>query len=337
MTNFIIKFFLKDRNGTNARYREKCGKLASIVGIATNILLFLIKIVAGFIFHSISITADAINNLSDSASSVVTFMGFKISGKPADDEHPYGHARMEYVAGLILSLTILFLGLQLTVSSVNRILHPKKTIFTAVAFAVLIISILIKLWQSLFYKKIGKMINSTTLFAASSDSLSDVLSTLSVLIGAIVSKITGLNLDGYLGVIVAVIIIFSGIRLIAGTISLLLGEAPTKEMVDKIYKKILSYDHIMGLHDLTVHSYGEGKCYASVHCEVSAEQDIMASHDLIDKIERAFMRDEGIHLVIHLDPVNTSDKRTNELKSRVNVILNNISRDISMHDFRVLG
>ncbi|SCG82567.1 putative transporter yeaB [Proteiniborus sp. DW1] len=337
LTNLLIRLFVKDyQNTSNYRVRERYGKFASITGIISNFLLFLIKIVAGLVFNSISIIADAINNLSDSGSSIITLIGFKISGMPADKNHPYGHKRMEYVSGLIVSIIILVLGVQLVFSSLGKIIKPEVTIFSMVSVVILVISILIKLWQSLFYRKIGKKINSTTLIATSIDSRNDILSTTAVLTGVFITQVTGFNLDGYIGVAVALFIIFSGVGLIKETINPLLGTAPTKELVDSIYEKILSYDGIIGLHDLTVHSYGEGKCFASVHCEMSAENDIMASHDVIDNIERDFLKEEGINLVIHLDPVVTNDARTNKLRAEIEYILENLSPEIGMHDFRVV-
>lgn len=337
MTNLLIKLFIKDyRDTRNPQVREGYGKLASIAGIASNLLLFLIKITVGMLFHSISITADAVNNLSDSGSSLVTLVGFKISGKPADPEHPYGHARMEYVSGLIVSFLILFLGLQLIRSSVDKIIHPQITQFSMISVIVLVVSILIKLWQYMFYRKIGKVIDSVTLLATSIDSRNDILATAAVLLTTVVTHLTGFNLDGYMGIVIALFILISGVTLVKDTINPLLGTAPTKELVDKIYKKILSYDHIIGLHDLTVHNYGANRCFASVHCEVPAEQDIMLSHDVIDNIERDFLKEDGIHLVIHLDPVVTSDPKTNELKEVVEGLIGEISPEISMHDFRVV-
>lgn len=337
MTNILIKLFVKDyQNITNFKVRERYGKFAGIVGIASNFLLFLIKITVGTLFNSIAIIADAVNNLSDSGSSLVTLVGFKISGKPADAQHPYGHARMEYISGLIVSFVILFLGLQLIQSSVRKIIHPEAAEFSVVTIWTLVIAILIKLWQCLFYRKIGKIIKSTTLMATSVDSQNDILATAAVLAAMLATRFTGYNLDGYMGAVVALFIMTTGIRLISDTISPLLGMAPTKELVDSIYKRILGYDGIIGLHDLTVHSYGAGQCFASVHCEVSAEQDIMVSHDIVDNIERDFLKDRGIHLVIHLDPVVTNDAKTTQLKETVHHLVKEISPEISIHDFRVV-
>lgn len=337
MTDILIKLFIKEyQNISNSKVRERYGKFAGIVGIVTNVALFLIKIIAGMLFNSIAITADAVNNLSDSGSSLVTLLGFKMSGKPADAKHPYGHARMEYLSGLIVSFIILFLGIQLIQSSIAKIIHPQATRFNMISMFILGLSILIKLWQSLFYRKVGDIINSTTLIATSADSRNDILATTSVLMAAVVSRFIGFNFDGYIGVGVALIIMVSGVKLIMDTANPLLGLAPTKELVDSVYQKILSYDGIIGLHDLTIHSYGEGQYFASVHCEVSAEQDIMESHDLIDNIERDFLKEQGINLVIHLDPVATNDAKTNQLKATLENIIGKISPEIGIHDFRVV-
>lgn len=337
MTSLLIRLFIKNyKDTTDLEVRENYGKFAGLMGIITNIILFGIKITAGLMTRSIAIVADAVNNLSDSGSSLVTLIGFKISGKPADEQHPYGHARMEYISGLIVSFIILLLGVQLIINSVNKIIHPEMAEFSIIAVFILVVSVLIKLWQSLFYRRIGKIINSNTLIATSMDSRNDILATSSVLVATIISRLTGFNLDGYMGVVVALFIMISGIRLVLDTISPLLGTAPNKDMVDMIYSKILSYDGIIGLHDLNVHNYGAGKYFASVHCEVSAEQDIMISHDIIDNIERDFLNNDNIHLVIHLDPIVTNDSRTNSLKNAVENIIAGISPEITMHDFRVV-
>lgn len=337
MSKLLLRILLKDgQSVSDPSVREKCGQIASLVGIATNFILFLIKILVGTIFRSIAITADAVNNLSDSASSVVTLVGFKLSGKPADEEHPYGHARMEYISGLIVSFLILFLGIQLIQSSAEKIFHPEQAQFSVVTVAVLIISILGKVWQGLFYRGMGRTIGSTALEATAADSFNDVFSTSAILLGTVITKLTGFNLDGYMGVVVAVLIIITGINLIKETTNPLLGMAPDKKLVDDIYKKILSYDGIIGLHDLMVHNYGPGRCFASVHCEVPASQDIMVSHDIIDTVEHDFKREMGIQMVIHLDPVDTDNEQTNRLREQVIALLKEISPEIRMHDFRVV-
>lgn len=337
MTKLLIRLFIKNyRNTGSFQVRERYGKFAGIVGIATNLLLFIIKIIAGTLFNSIAITADAVNNLSDSGSSIITLVGFKISGKPADSNHPYGHARMEYISGLLVSVVIMFLGLQLMKSSYDKIINPQITQFSFISVLVLLVSILLKIWQSAFYKSVSKIIDSVTLLATSADSRNDILATSVVLVGMLITRFTGVDLDGYMGIAVAIFILISGVRLVMATISPLLGTAPTKELVDCIYEKILSYENIIGLHDLTVHSYGASRCFASVHCEVPAEQDIMLSHDIIDNIERDFLSEMDIHLVIHLDPVVTNDARTNEVKSEVENRIGRISSEINMHDFRAV-
>lgn len=337
LTNIFIKLFVKDyQKTTDAKVRQQYGEFASIVGVVTNLILFAIKIAVGIVFNSIAITADAINNLSDSSSSFITLIGFKISGKPADKEHPYGHARMEYISGLIVSFLICFLGFQLFQNAFGKIIHPQEAEFSMISVGVLIVAILGKLWQYLFYKKIATLIDSTTLIATSIDSRNDILSTAVVLLGIIITYYTSFNLDGYLGLAVAILIIISGIKLIMDTVNPLLGTAPSEELVNHIYIKILSYEGIVSLHDLQVHSYGEGQIFVTVHCEVPAEEDIMISHDIIDNIERDFLKEEGINLVIHIDPIVTSDEKTNKLRVKVTKTINHISEELSLHDFRVV-
>lgn len=337
MTQLLIRLFVKNYNNTSeSKVREAYGQFASLVGISTNILLFVIKLVTGLLFNSIAILADAINNLSDSISSLVTFIGFKLSGKPADSEHPYGHARMEYVAGLLVSFFIVFLGFQLFKSAFEKVLHPEDASFNALTLFILTISVLIKVWQCLFYRKIGRTIDSLTLLAVSTDSRNDILATSVILLGTIITLLTGYNLDGYMGMAVAVFILYSGANLVKETINPLLGMAPNEELEAMAADKIMSYESIIGFHDLRVHNYGVSKCYASVHCEVPADQDIMVSHDIIDQIERDFMKEWGIDLVIHLDPVLTNDERTNAIKQTVEQIIASISPEIDIHDFRAV-
>ncbi|WP_326974582.1 cation diffusion facilitator family transporter [Caproicibacter sp. BJN0012] len=337
MTRLLIRLFVRDyQNTENTKVRERYGKFSGVVGIVTNLLLFSGKITAGILFHSISVTADAVNNLSDSASSIVTLVGFKMAAKPADSGHPYGHARMEYISGLMVSLVVFVTGFQFAQTSFQKILHPEQTQFSLFVVAVLVVSVLLKAWQGAFYRQIGKAISSSAVSAAAADSMNDVLSTLAVLAGTVLTKLTGFNLDGYMGLAVAVMIMVTGFRLVRETSNPLLGEAPDRKLVDDIYRTIDSYDGILGIHDLNVHSYGPGRCFATVHCEVPAERDILLSHDIIDNIERDFMEKKGIHLVIHMDPVTTDNPRTNDLKNRVRQLLREISPEIGMHDFRVV-
>ncbi len=316
--------------------REKQGSLAGAVGIGVNILLFVIKLLAGLLSGSVAIMADAVNNLTDSGSSIIMLVGFRLSAKPADREHPFGHARIEYLCGVIVSFIVLFLGLELGRTSFMKILSPERAEFGPVALGVLVISILIKLWLCLFYTRVGKRIDSQSLLATASDSRNDVISTLVVLLGALITRLTSLDLDGFLGLMVAAFIIVSGVKLIMETADPLLGPAPKKELVQGIYEKIRSYEGIIGIHDLTVHSYGQGRTFASVHCEVPAEEDILISHDLIDNIERDFLEQEGIHLVIHLDPVITCDEKANALHEAVLSKVKELYPQSAIHDFRVV-
>ena len=316
--------------------REKSGRVAGAVGIATNLLLFAIKLLAGFLSGSVAVMADAVNNLTDSGSSIVMLVGFKLAGKPADEKHPFGHARIEYLSGVIVSFIVLFLGLQLGMTSVQKILAPQPADFSALALGILGVSVLIKLWQCFFYRSVGRTIHSDTVFATSSDSRNDAIATTVVLLGAAITSLTHLNLDGWLGLAVAVFIVVSGVKLIIETGDPLLGMAPDQELVKSIYQKILSYDGIIGIHDLAVHNYGVGRCFASVHCEVPAEEDILKSHDIIDNIERDFLEHDHIHLVIHLDPVVTQDERTEALHRQVRELVGRIYPQVSIHDFRVV-
>lgn len=337
MTDLILRIFVRDHKNTeDPAVRDKCGRVAGAVGIVTNFLLFLMKIIAGTAFHSVSVTADAVNNLTDSGSSVVTLIGFKMASKPADEKHPFGHARIEYLSGVIVSFIVIFLGLQLGMSSIEKILTPEENALTPVALVVLVISILAKLWQCLFYRKVGRMIKSESVEATSKDSRNDVIATSVVLLGAVITMLTGVNLDGYMGAAVALFIVFSGVQLTISTADPLLGQAPEGELVQTITEKMLSYPGIIGMHDLAVHNYGVGRCFASAHCEVDAKNDILVSHDLIDNIERDFSRDLGIHMVIHLDPVIVGDARTDALHCKVQSLVTALYPTVTIHDFRVI-
>lgn len=337
MTDFIIKKFIKDYENVNEqRVRESYGITASITGIILNTLLSIGKILTGIIFNSISVTADGVNNLSDGASSVITLIGFKISSKPADKDHPFGHARMEYLTGLILGIAVILVGVELIKSSFDKIMNPTKTIFSIEMIVVLIVSVLIKLWISLFYKKLGDKISSATLKASSTDSRNDVISTIVVILSLLVSNATGYEVDGYVGILVALFILYSGYDILRDILNPLLGEMPDREFIESIENKILSYDGIVNIHDLVVHNYGPNRYFASVHAEVDAKEDIMKSHDLIDNIERDFAREFDISLVIHLDPVITDDEEINELRSMTDKIVKSIDERLTMHDFRVV-
>lgn len=337
----LLSLFVKDLKDPNdSRTRDKCAAAAGIIGIISNVFLSVLKIVIGIFTNSIAICADAVNNLTDAGSSVITLIGFKLSEKPADAEHPYGHRRIEYITGLIVSMVITILGGQFLITSVESIFEPSKTSYSLASFIILGISIIIKLWQSRFYYAVGKYINSTALIATSSDSRNDVLSTAAVLVGGIISMYANIELDGYLGCAVALFIVKSGIELIVETADPLLGLAPDEKLIRSIGEKIMSYDGVLGYHDLMVHNYGPDRCFVSVHVEVPAEQNILVSHDIIDNIEFDFLKETGMHVVIHLDPVVTNDEEINTLHSEVADIVGKLSsklnKEISMHDFRVV-
>lgn len=336
----LLSLFVKDwRNTASAAVRAKCASTASGVGIASNVLLSAMKLIIGIITGSIAITADAVNNVADAASSVITLVGFKLASKPADKEHPYGHQRIEYITGLIVSMVICVLGIEFLTTSVKSIFSPEVTVYSTAALIILAVSVIIKLWQSLFYRAVAKHIDSTALIATSKDSRNDAISTGAVLLGALISRIFELNLDGFLGLAVAIFILRSGIMLVIETSSPLLGNAPSAEFTASIGKKIMSYDGVLGYHDLVVHSYGHDRVFASVHVEVAAEQDILISHDIIDNIEFDFKND-GIQLVIHLDPVVTSDEELREVRREVDAIVTIIADELgvplSIHDFRMV-
>lgn len=337
MNQWLIRLFVPNSQDTaNPVVRERYGMLAGLVGIVSNLILFTLKLLAGLLFGSIAVMADAVNNLSDAGSSIITLIGFKLSGKPADSEHPYGHARMEYITGLLVSIIIIVLGIQLALSSVEKIFAPEPTTFSPLVVVILVVSIFMKLWQGMFNRTVGKAIHSAALKATAADSLNDVVVTSAVLAGLLVGKLTGLQVDGFLGTSVAVFIIISGGRLVMETANPLLGTAPSTELVNQISQKVLGYQGVIGLHDLVVHSYGPDRCFASVHVEVSASQDILVSHDIIDNIERDFLDQLRIHLVIHLDPVVTDDAQTNQLKQATQAVVAELSDQLTMHDFRLV-
>lgn len=337
MTSFLIRLFIRRREDVqDACVRLSYGNLAGITGIVCNVLLCAIKFFTGLFTGSISITADAVNNLSDASSGVITLLGFKLAGKPADPEHPYGHARMEYLAGLVVSFVILLIGVQLAGESVQKILHPAAATFGIVPAVMLVFSILVKLWMAGFYRSIGKKIDSTTLLAASADSRNDVISTGAVLLALLISAWTDLDLDGWMGMAVALFILYSGIGLIKDTLDPLLGRAPSEELTRRVEEKILSYEGILGTHDLMVHDYGPGQCFASVHVEMSAEMNVMRSHDIIDTIERDFHEQDHIHLVIHYDPIEIGSEAVGTMRQWVTERVHAVSPLLSIHDFRMV-
>lgn len=315
MFSAIINHFVKDSdNVTNPEVRTAYGKMSGIVGIICNLVLFLGKLAAALISGSVSIAADAVNNLSDASSSIISLLGFKMADRPADNEHPYGHGRYEYLSGLLVSVIIIVIGFELLKTGIGKILSPENVEFTILTCIIMLFSISLKLWMMLFNRKIGKLINSSALFATAADSRNDVISSSAVLIAAVISHFTNIELDGWVAVLVALFILYSGFGLIKDTLDPLLGHAPEEDLVNKIQKTILSYPGVLGTHDLLIHDYGPGRQFASVHVEMSAEGDVIANHDVLDNIERDFLTKMGIHMIVHFDPISTTDSFTDEMR-----------------------
>lgn len=338
ISNFLIKKFVKNNEDIkNKAVRERYGYLGGLVGIFVNILLFIVKLAVGIFSNSIAVVADAINNLSDVGASLVTIFGFKLSSKPADEEHPFGHGRIEYISGLIVAFLVLMVGFEFVKSSVDKIKNPEQIDFSTISLILLSISIVLKLWLSKFYKTVGNKINSSALKASSVDSISDVISSTTVIISLILSKFISFPIDGYMGLIVSFIILYAGYNLIKDTLNPLLGSAPDEELVEEIHKKLLTYDHIDGTHDLMVHNYGPGRIIATIHAEIPQDISIVAAHEVIDRAEKELSAELDIHLVIHMDPVTTDDKEILEAKEEINKVLDHFPYILSFHDFRVVG
>ena len=337
MTDFLIRLFIKNRDAVDSpQVRGAYGKLAGMTGIVCNVLLFAAKLAVGTLTGSVAVTADAVNNLSDAASSIISLLGFKMAEKPADADHPFGHARYEYLAGLVVAILILIIGIELLKSGVEKLIHPSPTAFSVVTVCVLLGSILVKLWMALFNRKIGKLIDSQTLIATAADSRNDVISTTAVLISVCLVPFAGAWLDGAIGIAVAAFILYSGIGLIRDTLDPILGRAPDPSLVQKVRDEIMSYPSVLGTHDLMIHDYGPGKQFASVHVEVDAAGDVIAMHDEIDNIERALFEKYGLNTVIHMDPIVTGDSALSELRETVVGIVSDIDPALSIHDMRMV-
>ncbi len=335
MTNLLIKLFIKDGGSIETpAVRSAYGKMAGKVSIVCNMLLCIGKFLAGVISGSVSVPADAVNNLSDASSGVISLIGFKLSEKSADAEHPYGHGRYEYLAGFIVAALILIIGAELLRDSIIRIITPAEVEFGIAPLAVLSVSILVKLWMMFFNRKIGRIISSETLSAAAADSRNDVISTSAVLAALVISHFCSVELDGIMGAAVAVFILYSGIGLVRDALDPLLGKAPSAELVESIREKILSYDGILGTHDLMIHDYGPGRQFASVHVEVPAEMSLLDCHEIIDVIERDFLR-EGMNMLVHPDPI-VSGGSAGQLNAELNEIVGKIDERVSIHDIRVV-
>lgn len=336
--DFIFKALIKDyENVKEQKVRDRYGKLAGIVGIVSNLALCIMKYAIGFFTGSIAIMADAINNLADASSSVITLIGFKLAGMPEDKEHPYGHARIEYIAGMVVSVIIIAVGIMLAKESVLKIINPEAIVFSWTAVAVLLIAIVVKILQALFNVAAGKKINSVALIATGTDSRNDVISTTAVLIATIVGGFTDLQIDGYLGFFVAVFIVWSGISLTKETISPLLGESPDIELVRQIHDICMSYEGVIGIHDLVVHNYGPGKVFCSVHIEVDSKVDVMESHDLVDQIEYRLRKELKIFATMHMDPIDMSNPNREPVQDILVKAVSELEGITDFHDLRFVA
>ncbi|GLC83385.1 cation diffusion facilitator family transporter [Lacrimispora brassicae] len=337
MTDFLIRTFVKDYKKTgDAQVRTRYGLMASIVGICCNVILFGAKLFTGMLVNSVSVMADAFNNLSDAASSIVGFVGMKMAGKPADEDHPFGHGRVEYIAAFIVAFLVIQVGFSFFKTSIEKIIHPEEMTFQAVSVAILLLSVCVKLWMALFNNNLGKRIQSTVLKATAADSIGDVITTSATILSILVYGIWGLNIDGIIGIAVSVIVMWAGVRIAKDTLTPLIGEPIDPKIYNEITEFVESYDGIMGSHDLIVHNYGPSRSMASIHAEVPNDVNIEVSHEIIDAIEREAVRKFGIFLVIHMDPVETKDSRIMEFGSMLENVLQKIDSRISFHDLRMV-
>jgi cation diffusion facilitator family transporter len=338
LASFLVRHFVKDYTATDReKVRTAYGILASAVGILCNLLLFAVKVFIGLLLNSISVVADAVNNLSDAGASVISLFGVKLAEKPADKEHPFGHGRLEYISALIVAFLILTVGLSLFKRSFDKVLRPETVLFNWVMAIVLITTVLVKIWLSWFYRTLGKTINSTLLKATSADARNDVIVTSATIASIIIGGLTKFPVDGWIGLAVSGFVLFSGIRIAGSTVMPLLGEAVNKDIYDDITKKVESYNGIIGSHDLILHNYGPSHIMATIHAEVPNTSDIQTSHEIIDRIERDVFSQTGISLVVHMDPVEVSDEKILESKSTVEKVVNILEPNAAIHDFRVVS
>lgn len=337
MTEFLLSRFVKGYPEVNdPQVRARCGNLAGLVGICCNLLLSAGKFLAGLLTGSVAISADAVNNLSDASSSIITLLGFRLAARPADDEHPYGHGRTEYLSGLAVSVMILLIGAELAKTSIQKILSPEPITTGMVSILILTASILVKFWMAAFNRHVGRLIRSATLEATAADSRNDVISTGAVLIATLLQMQFGWNLDGYIGLAVAAFILWSGWGLVKDSIAPLLGQTPDPELVRHIADVTLSYPGVLGIHDMIVHDYGPGRQFASLHAEMAASADVLESHDTIDRIEKYFLEQEGLHVVIHYDPIVTDDSETGEAREFFAAEAKKLDPRLSIHDLRMV-
>lgn len=337
MTNLLIRAFVKDyKNTRSEKVRMRYGVLSGVVGIVLNIILSVFKIIFGRLTGSISITVDGANNFFDAGSSIVSLAGFKISGKPADREHPFGYGRIEYISALTLAFLIVVMGIELIKSSVAKFSDPQPVTFSYPAVIVLVFSIAAKIWLAYFNTKVGKSINSIAVNAVVKDSLGDIAATTASLIALVASRYTALPIDAVMGIIVALFVLYAGIGIVRETLSPLLGEPPEARLVEELEKLVLSHEGVLGIHDLVVHSYGNSRVFAALHAEVAANVDVVVSHDMIDIIEKEASEKLGIELTIHLDPIDTDDERISKYKKEAIAIIHEIDSRLTLHDFRIV-
>lgn len=337
MKEFIVRHLIKDSDNTkDDKVREKHGILAGIIGVITNLVLVVAKFIIGMLTSSISIIADAVNNLSDCLSNLITVVGFKIAGKEADEDHPFGHKRVEYIISIIICIIIIIIGGKLLIESVTNIINKEPVKFDYVSLIVLGVSIVIKLYQATWYYFLGKRIDSISLKSSGRDSINDVISTIAVLVSAIVFIIFGLNIDAYIGILVSLFIVYSGIKLLIESSSPLIGELPSRELVDKMLEILLREELILGYHDLVIHSYGPNTYYSTIHLEFNYKENILVVHELIDSLEKKVNKDLGIILTVHMDPIVSDDEETIYLQERVLQYVKELNSDYSIHDFRLV-
>ncbi len=335
MTSFLIKRFVNADSG-KGEARKQYGNLSSVVGIVVNVFLSIVKVCIGLLSGSIAILGDGINNVADSGSAIISLASFHIGAKPADKDHPFGHARFEYISSSIVAISIIHIAVGLFRGSINKIMTPDILTGNFLMYSVLIVSILAKIWLYLFYKKIGTTIDSGLILANADDSMADVLSTSSILLATVISALTGRNLDGYMGVVVSIIIFKSGFDIMRTTFNHLMGALPDHRDVKHIENYLLSFEGVLGIHDLIMHDYGPGRTFVTVHIEVDADKSILESHALVDHIERQIKADEGISLTIHMDPLEINDPKTKELIKKIDSLVKALNPVYSIHDFRVV-
>ena len=335
MTNFLIKLFIKDKNVKDPKVRTKYGTLSSLTGIVVNFILSITKVVIGIISNSMSIISDGLNNITDAGSSVITMIGFKMSQKKVDDDHPWGHGRMEYIAAFIVDMLIVLVGIELFKSSIDKIINPVMPDISTITITILVIAIIAKLWLFFFYNKIAKTINSEAIKGNAYDSISDVISTFVVLLSAIVAKFANVSIDGYVSILVSIFILYTGFKALKETVDILLGSKPDPELVKGIEEFTKKYDMIVGIHDMMIHDYGPGRKIVSFHAEVPANSDICMAHDIIDQMEQDIYDEFNCITTIHMDPIEVDDEEINKMREITEKIVKEINENYSIHDFRM--